>query len=80
MTTENNKTIVIPEDLTELELVARMMNLRTQLKQWQRNHKDSLLGKNLLYGIKAAVNMAASGELLACDKINEVILEKCADG
>lgn len=79
MTTENNKTIAIPEDLTEFDLILCMANVRKQLKQWQAKHKGSRLGKNLAYGIKAAVNMATAGEDLG-DNISSIIVEKCVDG
>ena len=77
MSTLDIKTLIIPEDATEEEFAQSMVQLRKQVKRWQANHKDSLLGKNVSYGIKAACNMAFAGESLG-DCINEVIVEKCA--
>jgi hypothetical protein len=77
MSTLDIKPLIIPEDATEEEFAQSMVQLRKQVKRWQANHKDSLLGKNVSYGIKAACNMAYAGESL-CENINEVIVEKCA--
>jgi hypothetical protein len=68
---------VLTEDASEADLSKYMMHVRQRLKRWQANHRDSLLGKNMLYGIKAALNMSFAGESL-CENINEVIVEKCA--
>lgn len=77
MSTLNTKPLIIPEDATEEEFAQYMVQLRTQVKRWQANHKDSLLGKNVLYGIKAACNMAFAGESL-CDSVNDTVVEKCS--
>lgn len=77
MSTLDTKHLIIPEDATEEEFAQSMVQLRKQVKRWQANHKDSLLGKNVSYGIKAALNMSFAGESL-CENINEVIVEKCA--
>ena len=58
-------------DASEDELVQYMMHVRARLKMWQAHHKESLLGKNVLYGIKTACNMAFAGESL-CDSINQL--------
>ena len=62
---------------SEDELVQYMMHVRARLKLWQANHKDSLLGKNVLYGIKMACNMAFAVESL-CKNINDTVVEKCS--
>ena len=77
MSTLNFKPLTIPEDATEEEFAQSMVQLRKQVKRWQANHRDSLLGKNVSYGIKAACNMACAGESLG-DSINGIIVEKCA--
>ena len=77
MSTLDTKPLTIPEDATEEEFAQSMVQLRKQVKRWQANHKDSLLGKNVSYGIKTACNMAFAGESL-CDNINGIIVEKCA--
>jgi len=77
MSTLNSKPLTIPEDATEEEFAQLMVQLRKQVKRWQANHRDSLLGKNVSYGIKAACNMASAGESL-CDCINDTVVEKCA--
>ena len=77
MSTIDTKPITLSEDITEEEFAEVMVKVRQQVKRWQANHKDSLLGKNVSYGIKAACNMAFAGESL-CDSIGEVIVEKCA--
>lgn len=77
MSTLNSKPLTIPEDATEEEFAQSMVQLRKQVKRWQANHRDSLLGKNVSYGIKAACNMASAGESL-CDCINDTVVEKCA--
>ena len=77
MSTLDIKPITLSEDATEEEFAQFMVQLRKQVKHWQAKHKDSLLGKNVSYGIKAACNMAFAGESL-CDSISEVIVEKCA--
>lgn len=64
-------------EASEDELVQYMMHVRARLKLWQANHRESLLGKNALYGIKAACNMAFAGESL-CDSINDTVVEKCS--
>lgn len=77
MSTLNTNPLTLSKDATEEEFAQYMVQLRKQVKRWQANHKDSLLGKNVSYGIKAACNMAYAGESL-CDNINETIVEKCA--
>jgi hypothetical protein len=52
---------ILSDDASEEELTMYLFHVRDSLKQWQRNHKDSLLGKNAIFGIKAACNTAASG-------------------
>jgi len=69
----------LPPDVTEGELVVYLTGVRQKIKQWQSMHRGSLLGKNLVYGLKAAANMAAAGESLG-DSINDIIVEKCATG
>ena len=77
MSTLDTKALIIPEDATEEEFAQYMVQLRKQVKRWQANHKDSLLGKNVSCGIKAACNMAFAGESLG-DCINNTVVEKCA--
>lgn len=77
MSTLDIKPLIIPEDATEEEFAQSMEQLRKQVKRWQANHKDSLVGKNVSYGIKAACNMAFAGESL-CDSINDIVVEKCS--
>lgn len=77
MSTLNTKPLIIPEDATEEEFAQYMVQLRKQVKRWQANHKYSLLGKNVSYGIKAACNMAFAGESL-CKNINDTVVEKCS--
>ena len=69
----------LPPDVTEGELYLYMKEVRQKIKKWQSLHRESLLGKNLAYGLKAAANMAAAGETLV-DSINDIIVEKCATG
>lgn len=64
-------------EASEDELVQYMMHVRARLKMWQASHRESLLGKNVLYGIKAACNMALAGESL-CGRINDTVAEKCS--
>lgn len=77
MSTLDTKPLIIPEDATEEEFAQSMLQLRKQVKRWQAKHRDSLLGKNVSYGIKAACNMAFAGESLG-DCINDTVVEKCA--
>lgn len=77
MSTLDTNQLTLSENATEEEFAQYMVQLRKQVKRWQANHKDSLLGKNVSYGIKAACNMAYAGESL-CDNVNEVIVEKCS--
>ncbi|MBR2305708.1 MAG: hypothetical protein IKA48_00605 [Fibrobacter sp.] len=77
MSTLDTKPLIISEDATEEEFAQSMVQLRKQVKRWQANHKDSLLGKNVSYGIKAACNMTFAGESLG-DCINDTVVEKCA--
>jgi hypothetical protein len=58
---EPKPACVLPDDASEEELTMYLFHVRSSIKQWQRNHKDSLLGKNAIFGIKAACNTAASG-------------------
>jgi hypothetical protein len=58
---EHSPISILSDDATEEELTMYLFHVRSSLKQWQRNHKDSLLGKNAIYAIKAACNTAASG-------------------
>lgn len=69
----------LPPDATEGELFVYLTGVRQKIKTWQSLHRESLLGKNLVYGLKAAANMAAAGESLV-DSINDIIVEKCAMG
>lgn len=69
----------LPPDVTEGELFIYLTGVRQKIKKWQSLHRENLLGKNLLYGLKAAVNMTAAGESLV-DSINDIIVEKCATG
>jgi hypothetical protein len=73
----NIQAISLSEDATEADLAQYMVAVRKQVKRWQAKHKDSLLGKNVSYGIKAACNMAYAGESLG-DCINDTVVEKCA--
>jgi hypothetical protein len=77
MSTLNPKPIILPEDATEAEFAQSMLQLRKQVKRWQAKHRDSLLGKNVSYGIKAACNMAFAGESLG-DCINDTVVERCS--
>jgi hypothetical protein len=77
MSTLDTKPLIIPEDATEEEFAQSMVQLRKQVKRWLLEHKGSLLGENVSYGIKAACNMAYSGESLR-DCINDTVVEKCA--
>lgn len=61
MQQEPKPACVLPDDASEEELTMYLFHVRSSLKHWQRKHKDSLLGKNAIYAIKAACNTAASG-------------------
>ena len=69
----------LPPDVTEGELYLYMKEVRQKIKKWQTMHRESLLGKNLVYGLKAAANMAYAGEPLDAS-INDIIVDKCATG
>jgi hypothetical protein len=73
----NITAIALSADATEEEFAQFIVEVRQQVKRWQANHRGSLLGENVSYGIKAACNMAYAGESLG-DSISEVIVEKCA--
>ena len=75
----NIQAISLSEDATEADLAQYMVAVRKQVKRWQAKHKDSLLGENISYGIKAACNMAYSGESMS-KNINDVVVEKCSLG
>lgn len=68
---------ILSPDAPESDLYQYLVHVRAQIKKWQALHRDSIAGKNILYGIKAACNMAYAGESLV-DTINDIVVEKCA--